>query len=372
MEAFALERYFDKYEFKTKYTLSASDCEAFAQNDLLAMADEECLNLWHNLKLHYTETLGHPLLLKAIADLYTSVSPRQLLVAAPEELIYLAIHALLAKGDEIIVTTPAYQSLHEIARSLGVVVQPWPLMPGGDGWHLDLDFLADHITDKTKLIIINFPHNPTGNHIPAMVQKAIIDVARKHGITIFSDEMYRGAEHRPSDQLPAMVDVYERGISLWGLSKSFGLPGLRIGWLASKDSGFLARCSGLRDYISICNSAPAEILGIIAVRQHARILERTRTLLTDNLIRADRFFKEHAGTFDWLRPKAGPVAFPALRTPVPIEQFCADLIERKSLLITPAALFQYSGNHFRFGLGRASFPEALSVLEDYLRSSKSS
>jgi len=367
MRLFALERYFSKYEFAAKHILSASDCESLSVHELLSLADAECRDLWNDLRLGYTETLGHPLLLNAISRLYKTVTSKQVLVAAPQELIFLAFNVLLSRGNQILVTTPAYQSLHEIAASIGCEVKEWTLRPTSRGWKLDIQFLADHVSNATKLIVINFPHNPTGHQISLEVQHEIIRVAEKYGIPIFSDEMYRGSEYHTEDQLPAIVDEYDRGISLWGLSKSFGLPGLRIGWLAAKDSVFLAKCSQLRDYLTICNSAPSEILGMIAVRGKENILERTREILSENLAKADTFFSAHIESFDWLRPKAGSVAFPIMKNQNSIEDFCEKLVQRKGLLITPGSLFQYPGNHFRIGIGRRSFSSALGILEQYLR-----
>ncbi len=366
MQTFALERYFARYEFKTKYILSASDCEPLTMQELLAMADEESRRMWDTLKLSYTETLGHPLLLEEISRLYHTIKSNQILVAAPEELIFIAMNVLLTKGDELIVTSPSYQSLHEIAEGLGCNVRTWELKPSESGWSLDLQFLSDHVSEKTKLIIINFPHNPTGHQISEEVLREIINIARRHNVSVFSDEMYRGAEYQDEEQLPAMADGYERGISLCGLSKSFALPGLRIGWLTTKDAEFLMKCSHFRDYTTICNSAPSEILAIIALKAKEAILRRTREIITTNLDLADRFFKRHPNDFTWLRPKAGSVAFPILRKSIFVDQFCTNLVENKNLLITPASLFQHPGNHFRIGLGRRNFAEALSILEDSL------
>jgi aspartate/methionine/tyrosine aminotransferase len=366
MQPFSLERYFSEFEFTAKHTLSASDCEPLTMQELLSNADGGSRSLWHKLKLSYTETLGHPLLLNEISKLYQSITSKRVLVAAPEELIYVAMHALLSEGDHVIVTTPAYQSLQEIAASIGCNVERWALYPTDAGWKLDLQFLADRVTEKTKLIVINFPHNPTGHHITIEEQRDIIRIARRHNVQIFSDEMYRGAEYRTTDQLPAIADEYERGISLWGLSKSFALPGLRIGWLASRNAEFLLQCTRLRDYLTICNSAPSEILGLIALRQKETILSRTREIIANNLEAANGFFARNAGSFTWLRPKAGSVAFPILKLNTPIEGFCRNLIKRKGLLITPGSLFQHPGNHFRLGLGRKSLGEALSFLETAL------
>jgi aspartate/methionine/tyrosine aminotransferase len=366
MQPFALEQYFSKYEFTAKYILSASDCEPMTMQELLSMADEESRSLWQNLKMSYTETFGHPLLRSEISRLYQTIVPNQVLVAAPEELIFIAMHTLLSKGDRIIVTTPAYQSLHELASSMGCNVDRWELHPTNIGWKLDLQFLADHVNENTKLIIINFPHNPTGHHISKEEQRTIISIGRKYGIPIFSDEMYRGSEYQPADRLPSIADEYEQGISLWGLSKSFALPGLRIGWLASQNSNFLSNCSGLRDYLTICNSAPGEILGLIALKQKEGILQRTRKIIAKNLETANEFFNRHADSFVWLKPKAGSVGFPILKKEIPIEEFCKTLVESKSLLVTPGSLFQHPGNHFRIGLGRTSFTDSLALLEEAL------
>jgi aspartate/methionine/tyrosine aminotransferase len=363
LQPFALERYFAKYEFKTKYILSASDCESLTLQELLALADDESRRLWDNLALGYTESAGHPILLDQISKLYRTITPGQILIAAPEELIFVTMNALLSKGDEVIVTTPAYQSLREIAASIGCRTVRWELKPSETNWDLDLQFLSDHVGKKTKLLIINFPHNPTGHHISDQDLKDILQIARRHNVSVFSDEMYRGAEYRDSDRLPAVADEYEWGISLWGLSKSFGLPGLRIGWLATKDANVITRCTHLKDYTTICNSAPSEILAIVALRAKEKILRRTREIITNNLLLADDFFRRHKDPFTWLRPKAGSVAFPILRNEISVDKFCADLIEKMNLLITPGSLFQHRGRHFRIGLGRKNFPEAIAILE---------
>ncbi len=363
---FALERYFARYEFKAKYILSASDCESLTLSELLATTDGDSRFLWNNLKLAYTETSGHPLLLGEISKLYRNIDPDHILVAAPEELIFLAMNALLSKEDEIIVTTPAYQSLHELASHIGCKVVRWALKPAGDGWRIDMQFLADRISRKTKLLVINFPHNPTGHHIPAQDLQDIIRIARKHNVPVFSDEMYRGSEFHDSDRLPAVADEYEKGISLWGMSKSYGLPGLRIGWLASQNKDVLAQCTRLRDYTTICNSAPSEILAIIALKAGAVILQRAKEIITKNLGIADDFFGRHDDMFTWLKPKAGPVAFPILRRKTSVETFCEKLAENKNLLITPGSLFQHRGNHFRIGMGRTNFHQALEVLDHSL------
>lgn len=360
---FKLERYFAAYEFSVRHMLSASDCEALSLAELLALADAETRALWQGLKLSYTESQGHPLLRAEVAGIYHGITPDELLIAAPEELIFIAMNVLLAPGDHVIATFPGYQSLYEIAQAAGCTVTHWPLTPGPTGWQLDLDFLARSITPQTKLLVINFPHNPTGFLPMRSELDRIILLARRHGLTIFSDEMYRLLEYRPADRLPSIAELYERGIALSGLSKAFALPGLRIGWLATHDQDLLGRCLAFHDYTTLCASAPGEILGIIALRAKAHILARNLALIRDNAAAFATFCARHNSLVRWLPPRAGSVAFPQLRADLPVAQFVEAVLARKSVMILPGDVFEHTGNHFRVGLGRADFQQALGEVE---------
>ncbi len=308
---FKLERFFAEHEFNVRHVLSASDPESLSLRELLALADEEARALWDGLSLGYTESPGHPLLRREIAGQYERIAPDEVLVAAPEEAILIAMQALLRPGDHAIVLCPAYQSLYEVAAGAGCEVTRWRLQRGA-AWRLDLAALGAAITSKTRLLVVNFPHNPTGFLASPAEQAAIVALARERGLYLFSDEMYRGLEGPGGPQLPAACDLYERAISLAGLSKSFGLPGLRIGWLATRDREALAACARLKDYTTICNGAPSEVLALIALRARQRLLARVLAIVGRNLANADEFFAAHGALFRWLRPSAGTVAFPEL------------------------------------------------------------
>ncbi len=364
---FKLERYFAAHEFKVRHLLSASDCEALSLDALLGMADEETRRLWQGLRLGYTESNGHPLLRAEIARLYRTLGGDDVLVAAPEELIFIAMNTLLRPGDHIIATFPGYQSLYEIAAAIGCAVTRWPLEPGPAGWRLDVDLLARSITPQTALLVVNFPHNPTG-YLPSQDEwAAIVAIARQNDLYLFSDEMYRLLEHDPAARLPAGVDAYERGISLSGMSKAFGLPGLRIGWLATHDRGLLDRCLAFHDYTTICASAPSELLALIALRNRERIVSRNLDIIRGNTAAFEQFCARHAGQFDPLPPQAGSVAFPRLRGDRLVGEFCRDVLNKKDVMILPGDVFDHAGNHFRVGLGRIGFAEALARVEEYLR-----
>jgi aspartate/methionine/tyrosine aminotransferase len=363
---FKIERYFAEYEFRSRYLLSSSDCESLSMNGLLAMADRQCLDLWNNLRLGYTETRGNPLLREAIASHGSKISPDDICVLSPEEGIFIALNVILDRGDHVIVTDPGYQSLSEIPVSLGCEVTKWPVYLAGNEWHLDISFLERSVRSNTRLIIINFPHNPTG-FVPCKndLQK-IIDIASEKGIYLFSDEMYRYLEFSGSHELRSVADIYEKGISLSGLSKSFGLPGLRIGWIASQDRQLLSEIEGFKDYTTICNGAPGEILGIIALRNRDRIIDANLKLITDNREIARDFFRKYNSLFTWIEPSGSSVAFPRLNEKIPVTGFCRKLVETKSVLLMPAEMFGCSENHFRIGLGKKSFREALGQLESFV------
>ena len=366
MPPFALERFFARYEFAVEYILSASDCESVALPELLAQADPETGRLWQELSLGYTESQGHPLLRQEIAALYETMSADHILIAAPEEAIFVLMNAVLAPGDHVIVTYPAYQSLFEVARGLGCDVSQWRLKATGTGWELDLQWLEDAITPRTRLLVANFPHNPTG-FIPAPAQwQAIRDIAGRRDLILFGDEMYRLLEQRPKDRLPATGDCYERGVSLFGLSKTFGLPGLRIGWLATRDASLMQACATFKDYTTICSSAPSEILAIMALRAKEWLIGRSRQVIADNLALAREFFAARPNWFDWLEPLGGSIAFPRYNNSYPLEAFCRQLAENHSTLLVPGTLFDYP-NHVRIGLGRKNLAAGLRELDSFLQ-----
>jgi aspartate/methionine/tyrosine aminotransferase len=362
---FELERYFARFEFTTPLQMSASDTESLSVEELLSLADDESRALWSGLRLGYTESQGHPALRAAIAALYERVDPEQVLVFSGAEEAIFAFHSVaLGPGDHAVVCWPAYQSLFEVARAAGAEVTPFRLRHE-DGWAFDPDALRAELRETTRVVVLNFPHNPTGA-LPARRDfERAVAAAEERGAWLFSDEVYRWSEQSEEERLPAAVDLSPRGVSLGVMSKSFGLPGLRIGWIVARDSTLLARLAAFKDYLTICASAPSEILALIALRARDVVLARNRALLLANLELLDRFFARRPDAFAWVRPRAGSVAFPRLLGDEPVETFAERLREREGVLLLPGSLFEYPGNHFRIGFGRRSFPEALERLERF-------
>lgn len=367
IQPFKLERYFAKYEFDVPYLLSSSDSEAISIPDLLAYASDERRAQWETLTLGYTESKGHPDLLAGIAAMYTDdITPENVIGLVPEEGIYIAMQTLLSPGDHLISTAPGYQSLYEVARSNGCEVSLW--MPDADdGWHFDVDALAALITPQTRMIAVNFPHNPTGALPTQADWQRIVGIAREHDLILFSDEMYRFFEYEPEDRLPSACELYENAVSLCGLSKSFGLPGLRVGWLATQNAAFMEQFQVYKDYTTICGSAPGEVLGIIAVEAHTQLSERNLEIVQANLAVLDGFFARWDHLLRWQRPKAGTITFVELLADVSIQTVADELVAQKGVMILPSAVYDYPGNYFRIGFGRRNLPEALAQFETYLK-----
>ncbi|MDP3444466.1 MAG: aminotransferase class I/II-fold pyridoxal phosphate-dependent enzyme, partial [Ignavibacteria bacterium] len=289
---FHLERYFAKHEFSAKYLLSSSDCDGFEMKQVLAHASKDELKLWENLQLGYTESEGNSLLRESILRFYKSNDIKNVVVASPGELNFIAMNVLLEANDHVIVPFPSYQSLYEVVKSIGCNISFWK--PNAENWLFETEDLENLIQENTKLIILNFPHNPTGSYIQAVQLNEIIHLARKHDITIFSDEMYHKLLVSNTNELPPITDLYEKGISLWGTSKSFGLAGLRIGWLVSQDEQFINKVLAFKDYLSICSSAPSEILSLIALNHFDAFLQPNIIKIKQNIELYGDFVKSHS------------------------------------------------------------------------------
>lgn len=367
LEPFKLERFFAKYEFNVEYQMSASDCESMSVGELLSYdTSATSPGRLEKLQLGYTESMGDPQLREAVSSLYSQISPEAVLLAAPEELIFLFLNAHLAKDDHVVVTTPAYQSLSEIPRSLGCRVSTWPVELRKGRWQLDLNYLEREISDSTKMVIVNIPHNPTGLAFTEAEKKHLTDILRRNGTLLLADEMYWQLEYVDEVSSTPFCDLYERAISLSGLSKAYGLPGLRIGWLAGQASELLKPAAHLKDYTTICNSAPSELLALTAVQNSSHLVGRCRGIIAENLALLSKLAEGHPLSIELLPGQGGSILFPRFIDGRSAENVSQQLIERQKLLMLPGPLFDMPDNYFRVGLGRTNFAQALSKFEDIL------
>jgi aspartate/methionine/tyrosine aminotransferase len=335
------------------------------------MADAGDRAAWDALYLGYTDTWGSPGVRDAIAGTYESIAASEILTfVGAEEGIFAAMHALLGPEDHAITVIPNYQSVESVPLSIcettGVALNP------ERGWELDLGQLRDALRPNTRVICINFPHNPTGKVIARGTLDEIISLCRARGIYLFSDEVYRLIERRPEMTLPQVADIYERGISLGVMSKAYGLPGIRVGWIACKNAEVLRRMERMKHYTSICGAAPSELLAQIALKARDRILARNRSLIVRNLALLETFFAEHSDLFAWYLPDGGCIGFPRYLGREGVEAFASKLMEQSGVLVLPASVYQSDlgptpTDRFRIGYGRDNMDAGLAAMRAHLR-----
>ena len=368
---FGLEIFFGRYEFSASYLLAQSDCESLSIRELLALepgAQEGFLDTW----LGYSENDGAPALREAVSGLYTQCGPENVLLhVGAQEAIFGALNVLVEPGEHVICQFPTYQSLYEVARATGCELSLWPLHQGEDGWYCDLDELERLITPKTRLLVLNTPNNPTGYALSADERQRICELARRHGLRILADEVYRGLE-APDAVPPAFCDIYERAFSVGVLSKAYGLPGLRVGWIASQERDAIGALSRYKNYLSICCPTPSEALARIALKHGPAVLARNREIIARNRRIAADFFARYDHVFLHNPPQAGPIAFHGLR-PDFVALFgsalalCEHLAQSAGALLLPGNVYDMDAPYVRMGYGRANFAENLAVLDGWLQ-----
>ena len=369
---FKLETFFSKWEFNAKYHMCASDMESMTLQDLLNLGTEQDKEDWNQLNFKYIETCGSPKLRSAVANSYSKLSSENILAfAGAEEGLYVAMHCILKKDDHAIIITPNYQSSETIPAPIcdvsGIGLE------AGNNWNLDVQKIKDAIRPNTRLISINFPHNPTGKIISKQTLNDLIDIVRQRGIYLFSDEVYRLMERSNNIRLPQVADLYEKGLSLNVMSKSYGLPGLRIGWIASQDLNLLHQMEKMKHYLSICNSSPSEFLAVIALQASADILSRNHKIIDDNLKLLNPFFAQNRDLFEWNEPDGGCIGYPKYLGSEGVMAFCERLIKEHGIMLLPGSIYDSANgpspsNHFRIGYGRKAVKEGLRKFQEVLAS----
>ncbi|MBS1961451.1 MAG: aminotransferase class I/II-fold pyridoxal phosphate-dependent enzyme [Bdellovibrionales bacterium] len=357
-----MERHFARHEFTARHLISCSDAESIHLRELLDFepgSRQKLEALW----LGYSDSRGIPELRAEIRKLYTTVQDRDIVAhTGAQEPILNLFMGLIGPGDHVITHFPGYQSSYSVPKNLGAEVSLWKARPE-EGWRLDLDELKRLLKPNTKLVILNCPHNPSGYVMPAAEYAALIAILRERGILLLSDEVYRGLEARAADRLPAAVDVYENAISLGVMSKAYGLAGLRVGWIATKNERVRLAFEKQKDYTTICGPIVAEWLASLALRHAGRLLERNRATVGANTAVFSAFLERRGERFEWVPPGGGTMGFPWRRDGKSMEPLAAKVLEREGLMLITGKYFDTDEKYFRLGLGRKDFPEVLAILE---------
>ena len=371
LRTFRLEEFLGTWELSVRYHLTASDAQSLTVEELLAMGSDAEREGFLKLPLTYLDSWGSENLRQAVAGTYEHMDAAHVLAfTGAEEALFLVMQELVGPGDHAVVTVPCYQSMETVPLATGADVSPL-VMRRQNGWALDLDELRGLLRPNTKLVAVNYPNNPTG-HVPGHETfRELAALCDERAIRLFCDEVYRGVELDTSRTLPQAADLSETAVSLNVASKSYGLPGLRIGWLACRDRALLERVEKRKHYTTICNAGPTEYLTAIALRNRERIWDRNRGVIAANKPLFDDFFARWAELFDWEPPMGGCVCFPRYKGG-DVEDFCRRLLEKEGVLVLPASIY-YSeiaatpADHFRVGLGRLGLEPGLEAFDRFLR-----
>lgn len=367
---FRLETYLGLWEFAARHHMTASDAQTMTIRDVLALAGPGAVDRFLDEPLSYTQPYGARDLREAIAATYDTADPEDVLCfAGAEEGLYAFYRVLLDPGAHAIVVTPNYQSAESVPLSICDVTGV-PL-EADQNWTLDIGRVAAAIRPNTRVISINFPHNPTGKILERDRFEALVELCRHHGIWLFSDEVYRLIERDPAIRLPQAFDAYERGVSLNVMSKAYGLPGLRIGWIACHDRDLLERMVRYKHYLSICNSGPGERLAVAALGGAAAILDRTRAIARAGLAMTQAFLSEFPHLFESYVPDGGIVFYPRYKGADGVEAFARRLVDEAGVVVLPpsvyaSALTPTPTDRFRMGYGRNHIEEGLAAMRAHL------
>jgi aspartate/methionine/tyrosine aminotransferase len=346
IEPFRMERWQSVWENEVRYNLSESGVAPLSVSELLDPAELA------DVKLGYPPSRGSAGLRAHIAALYPGAGPEDVVVTVgTAEANLLAAAGLAEPGADFVMMLPNYMEMWGIARMTGMHVRPFHLRPRDGRWAPDLDELERAVGDRTRVIAVCNPNNPTGAVLTEPEMRAIVRIADRVGAWIIADEVYRGAELDGATS-PSFHGMYERVLATCGLSKAYGLPGLRIGWVVGPQP-VVEELWSVKDYTTLTPTALADRLATHVLRPDVqpRILERTRAILRERLPTLEKWVQQHANVLRMVPPQAGAIAVVEYDLPVAALELAERLRIEKSVLVVAAEHFGVEAPWIRIGFG---------------------
>ncbi len=371
LRPFLMERWQSVYEHQVACNLSESGVHPMSLRELLAINDgtvETRLERLLDTDLGYSQGNGSIELRERIAAIYPGAELDSVLVThGGAEANFLATLRLLESGDEVVIMLPNYMQIHGLVPTWGGSITPWNLVEK-NGWEADLGELERLVTDKTKLILITNPNNPTGRCFDSPFLDRLTAIAGKVGAWVLADEIYRGAEV-DGNETPSVWGRYERVLVTSGLSKAYGLPGLRAGWVVSPDIDFINTLWSYHDYSSICSSPLTMALAAFALEPKNRsvILERTRGIIRGNLPIIDNWASRRPDRFSYRPPDAGAILYLRYHHAIGSTELAEKIRTEEGTLVVPGDHFgMESFLRLGFGSNEIELRDALQRVEKVL------
>jgi aspartate/methionine/tyrosine aminotransferase len=364
LKPFLLDAWMDTYEHGIEFNLAASTGPPWTANELLDLGGEEFRQRYLNHKVEFSRPAGADGLRQAIAEMQgVSVDRVQVFTGASEALLVLMWLAA-EPGANVIVPLPGLANFSALPESLGLEVRCYRVRRE-NSFRIDVDEIKRLADSKTKLILVNSPHNPTGATIGDPEMEVLHEFTSGHGIQLISDEVfhpiYHGRESKSAARLPNATVIND-------LSKAFSLAGTRVGWIIERDARRREQYLTARSYFTACNSTPGEILAEIAVRHYSTVLGKTQKTASQNLQLLDRFMATHDDLLGWIRPQGGMTTFPWLLSGEDARPFC-QAATRRGILLAPGDCFD-APSHFRLGFAASAdnFAQALDRMDEFVKS----
>ncbi len=354
-----------------QYSLSNSCGQALSLNELAALIGEDFSSLYQ-VALGYAPLRGSELLREKIVQFHQQLNHHQSQLTAENVLTFCgaqealaALYQLLLKpGDEVVVVTPNYPSLTQMAEQAGCKVQAITLSADNQ-WCLSYRDFEQRVNENTKLIVINSPHNPSGTVIDSKLADKILALAERYNSYVVVDDVSQASNYHQLALSHCFLD-YDKGVVVSVMSKSFGLAGLRIGWALSKNTGLIDSLLAIKSYGSICCSALDEAVATLALTHANKIVGKNNHLIKQNIALFEQLVKEFPDTLDWCPPQAGILALVEVKDVDDIEQWAKQLVQATGILALPGTLFGLTGSYFRLGLGQQNFSQVLALFRHYL------
>jgi len=360
---FTLEEWFDRYEFKVDHLLGSSSCAGMTVNELFDLTGETID--FGKTRLTAAPVGGLPELQEAIATWYKNTSPGEVFVTCSStEAIFLLVESLVGAGDSVVAMFPMYPALYQLASDIGAEVRKWRLRHENQ-FRPDFAELEELVDETTKLIVINNPQNPTGNVMSDEELRRVIAVADRAGAKVWVDEVFRGITVDSNPATASVRDLDQSTISSGSMSKSFGLSGLRVGWIAAPKE-VLDSLWHIRYYTTVCAATIDQQIAALAHRFRDVILARNQAIVDENFGVLQEWMAEKHDIFDWVKPLGGPITFPKFIPDVDTDEFCLQLAEKYSVLVPPGNYTFDAEGFIRIGYGMRRFGEAMEIVSGAL------
>ncbi|MDA8575193.1 pyridoxal phosphate-dependent aminotransferase [Alphaproteobacteria bacterium] len=358
----SLQDFFDSAPaLAADHNLSASAAEPLTEAELLAF-DPSASDKLAAARLTYPERYGPEWMREKVAAKYDGLTPANILLSSGlEEALGMLFLAMVEPGDRIIVMNPCYPPQRSIPVWRGAEVITWDSRVDL-GWMPDLDELRDLLKQPTKAVVVTLPQNPTGFMPDAAWLAELVEIVQGAGAYLISDEIYSGLSASETPRFPNLVCRYEKAVTLHGLSKIYGLPGLRVGWMAIRDQALVDGVHQIKNLFNAYFPVPVEIMAEIALQNETALVARTNTILKECIDTASQFFAKHGNLFDWQAPTQGSISFPRWTGPGGAKELSDRLLIEHKLVFAPSTCFQKGDEHLRLCLARKDVKPGLERL----------